>query len=570
MPSNQQVLGIIMNMKIVVIAVVAVLLVGGGATAFMLTRGDDRADASITAGMVMSSGAETFGYGDMGTYYLRGANLFQENLVSVDENGDYVGLLAESWSANSDASKWTFVLRDDVKWSDGEKFTADDVIFTISYLIDTEPWGLNDAGFLRSLSHYTKQDSKASSQSYYKGTNADGKETVTIEMNQPYSNLLLNMRSGLSILPQHIYKDVKDAMTYGDPKTELNAATGTGPFIVKSLDTESRTMKLERNPDYYLGQPKAKEFTIIYYSTWDVATLALQQGTIDLILNWGSGLSDAAAKSIADDSSVSIKKYASAAPFGICFNNKKAPYDNKDMREALSYAVDYDKLVKLILGGNGKVADKSIVASCMLYFKSNGKMTYNVNTAKEKLAALGYEDTDDDGYIDVAGVKWQPTLAFSASSADIAAIVKESFNAAGIDLQLESVASGWGAWKKTLDGDGFRKYDMILSGASHLGAFTWSGYCTTVVDRAGSLADCQVDDPTFKTLVSNINSASTPAAMKTAVEALQDWYAANLPMIPFYEKEIIGAQRSNVTGIYMDPQFAYTMCHLTLMNMDVE
>jgi ABC-type transport system substrate-binding protein len=58
--------------------------------------------------------------------------------------------------------------------------------------------------------------------------------------------------------------------------------------------------------------------------------------------------------------------------------------------------------------------------------------------------------------------------------------------------------------------------------------------------------------------------------MKTAVEALQDWYAANLPMIPFYEKEIIGAQRSNVTGIYMDPQFAYTLCHLTLMNMDVE
>ena len=67
---------------------------------------------------------------------------------------------------------------------------------------------MNDAAFLNDLKSPT---------SFYKGTNGDGKETVTLEMNGPYSNLLLNMRAGLSILPQHIYNNVDDPMTYGNP-----------------------------------------------------------------------------------------------------------------------------------------------------------------------------------------------------------------------------------------------------------------------------------------------------------------------------------------------------------------
>ena len=557
-----------MNTKVVALVIVAVVAISGASAAFVMMNGNKRADSDVVAGMVLSSGAESFGYKDMGTYYLRGANLFQENLVYTDSDGTYKGLLAESWTTNSDASTWTFVIRDNVKWSDGEKFTADDVIFTISYLIEKEPWGLNDAGFLRELKTYKAKDVTESSKSYYKGTNTDGKETVTIEMAQPYSNLLLNMRCGLSILPQHIYKDVADPETYGNPNTEMNAAVGTGPFIVKSLDTTSRTLKLERNDNYYLGTPESKTFTIVYYGTWDVAALALQNKEIDLILNWGSGLSATAAEKLKADSSVKIGEELSAAAFGICFNNQKAPFNNKDMRIALSYAVNYEKLVEKILGGYGKVADKSIVPSSVANFKSNGKMVYDVATAKTQLQALGYYDRNADGWIDDPdGNKWQPTLAFNASSADIAAIVKESFNAAGIDLQLESAASGWAGFKKKVDGEGNRLYDMILSGCSHLGAYTWSGYVSTVVDKRASLADCQVTDSSFQAIITKINKASTDAELKSAAEELQDWYAANMPMIPFYEKSIITSTGSNVVGVSFDPSFGYTMCHKTMMEI---
>ena len=377
------------------------------------------------------------------------------------------------------------------------------------------------------------------------------------------------MRAGLSILPQHIYKNVSDPMTYGNPKTEMDAAIGTGPFIVKELNTTSRTLSLERNDDYYLGDVMAKKFTVRYYSDANVMALALKNDEIDLCLAWGSGISATAAESLKDASNVSLNKIDSAGISGIAFNCKKAPFDNKDLRIALSYAVNYPKLVELILGGNGDVPGKSKIPSSMLYYKDNGKLQYDPDTAKKKLADLGYKDSDADGWVEIPGTtdKWQPVFAFSASSADRAQIIKEGFNAAGVDLQLQSVSTGWGAWKKQVDSEGNRLYDMILSGCSHLGTYTYCNYGTTVVSVNGGLKDCQVDTPDFNNVIDKLKAAGSPGKMKSAAGDLQDWYAANVPLIPLFEQKIITASGSDVTGIYVDPQFAYTICHDTLMNI---
>ncbi len=553
-------------MKTKLLAIIAAVIVVAAAVTVVVVmkdKGSGKTNDEIVAGMVMASGGETFGLGDMGTYYLHGANVYHENLVCVDKEGKYTGLLAESWTANEDASTWTFVIRDGVKWHDGVDFTADDVIFTIAYTLEKKPWGMNDAAFLNDL----KTSSDPAYKPYYKGTNSDGKETVTIEMNGPYSNLLLNMRAGLSIFPQHIYKDVADPMTYGNPSGELNAAIGTGPFVVKSLDTTNRTVTLDRNDDYYLGDVKAKKLTIRYYSDANVMSLALKNGDIDLCLAWGSGLSSAAAESL-KGSEVTIGEVDSAGISGIAFNCKTAPFDSKDMRVALSYAVNYEKFVSLIGGGHGAVPGKSMIPSSMLYYKDNGLLEYNPATAKAKLAELGYTDTDSDGWLNVpAGGNWTPTLAFSASSADRAQIIKEGFNAAGVNLQLEPVSSAWGAWKKQVDGDGNRLYDMVLSGCSHLGTYTYCNYGTTVVSVNGGLKDCQIDTADFNTILDQLKAAGTDAKMKAAAENLQDWYAANLPIIPLYEQKIITAYGSDVTGVYVDPQFAYTICHDTLMEV---
>jgi len=553
-----------MEKKTFAIVAVFILVIAGVSAAFVLTTGKEKSSDTVIAGMVMATGGETFGLGDMGTYYFHTSNAYHENLITVNDKGEYEGLLAESWTTNADASIWTFVLRKGVKWTDGEDFTADDVIFTIKYTLEKEIWGLNDAAFLREM----KVSSDPSYVPYYKGVTSGGKETVTIEMSAPYSNLLLNMRCGLSILPEHIYKNVNDPMTYGNPSTELNAAIGTGPFIVQSLDITSRTLTMERNDSYYSGEPNAKTIIVRYYSDANVIALALRNGDIDLVLAWGTGITAAAAESLSGSSNVTIGEIDSANLYGVCFNTKKAPYNNRDMRVALSYCIDYEKMVELIQGGYGKVPNRSIVSSSLLYSKDNGSLEYNISTGVRLLNELGYRDVNNDGWLDNPnGTNFRPTLGFSVSAADTAAIVKEGFNAAGINLQLEPVSTAWAAWKRLADSNGIRNYDFILSGTSHLGAYTWAGYGTTVIDINGGLKDCQVDTPEFKNLLNALNSAGTDRELESAAHALQDWYAKEMPMIPVYERVIITAYNSELTGVTVDVQFGYTMCHSTLMNV---
>ena len=553
-----------MEKKTFAIVAVFILVIAGVSAAFVLTTGKEKSSDTVIAGMVMATGGETFGLGDMGTYYFHTSNAYHENLITVNDKGEYEGLLAESWTTNADASIWTFVLRKGVKWTDGEDFTADDVIFTIKYTLEKEIWGLNDAAFLREM----KVSSDPSYVPYYNGVTSGGKETVTIEMSAPYSNLLLNMRCGLSILPEHIYKNVNDPMTYGNPSTELNAAIGTGPFIVQSLDITSRTLTMERNDSYYSGEPNAKTIIVRYYSDANVIALALRNGDIDLVLAWGTGITAAAAESLSGSSNVTIGEIDSANLYGVCFNTKKAPYNNRDMRVALSYCIDYEKMVELIQGGYGKVPNRSIVSSSLLYSKDNGSLEYNISTGVRLLNELGYRDVNNDGWLDNPnGTNFRPTLGFSVSAADTAAIVKEGFNAAGINLQLEPVSTAWAAWKRLADSNGIRNYDFILSGTSHLGAYTWAGYGTTVIDINGGLKDCQVDTPEFKNLLNALNSAGTDRELESAAHALQDWYAREMPMIPVYERVIITAYNSELTGVTVDVQFGYTMCHSTLMKV---
>ena len=76
-----------------------------------------------------------------------------------------------------------------------------------------------------------------------------------------------------------------------------------------------------------------------------------------------------------------------------------------------------------------------------------------------------------------------------------------------------------------------------------------------------------MDTEDFNTVLSHLKAAGTDAKMKAAAEELQDWYAANVPIIPLFEQQIITASGSDVTGVYVDPQFAYTICHDTLMEI---
>ncbi len=498
----------------------------------------------------VSTAGNTFGWTDMGTYLYR-ATVYQESLVGVDSEGNYVPRLADSWET-TDSKMWTFHLHHNVTWHDGVPFTARDVVFTINYTLEKKPWGMNDAKFMEQISKVTMPDDY----------------TVVIEMNEPYSNLLNNIRVGLVVVPEHIYKSVDDPMAYGLPPTELNATVGTGPYKVVSLDTTARVLKFTVNENYYRGTPSVKNITIHYYSGADSMILALMKGEIDTTFGWGAGIDYYYVAKILSTDDLDIILNPSAAINALNMNNNKAPFDNAAMREAIANSLDYVQLRDIIQGGYGSIANTGIVPPSMAYYVDTPAFTQNVTKAKTLLDSLGFVDVDSDGYRESPnGTKFQPVLLLRSSTTwatRSAEIVESNLKSIGIDVQLDVVSSSsiWQSERRS------RQYDLILSGTSQAGTFAWEGYYTAQVDGNGSLADCQVFDAGFQSLIVQLRTATTAAEKKAAAEALQQYYSENIPAVPLYWSYIIQPYNTKYTGFGFDPEFGTIMCYDTYFNLD--
>ena len=504
-----------------------------------------RSVENLNIGYVTTAG-NTFGWSDMGTYLFR-ATVYQESLIGMDSDGNFCPRLADSWET-SDAKTWTFHLTHNATWHDGVPFTAKDVFFSINYTLLKKPWGMNDAKFMLEIANVTMID-------LY---------TIEIEMKTPYANLLNNVRIGLVVFPEHIYKFVNDPMTYGLPESQMNATVGTGPYKAVSLDTTARILKFTVYDDYYRGTPSLKNMTIRFYSNADSMMLALMNGEIDTVFGWGSGISYYYVSQLLADDDLGIILNPSLGVNALNFNNNKAPFNNYTLRLAVSYALDYASLRDIVQGGYGEIGSAGILPEDFPNYIETETLTTNVNTAKSLLDSLGYVDIDADGYREYPnGSKFQPLMILSSSTTWVRAseIIEDNLQKVGIDVQVKIVTSGFAAEKKK------REYDMVLSGTSQAGTFAWESYYTAVTDGNGSLGDAQVFDPEFQALIVKLRNAATDEEMAEAAADVQNYYADNLPSLVLWWSQIIQPYNQKYTGFGFDLGFGTIMCYDTFFNL---
>ena len=519
---------------------------GKGAQATVQATVLKKAVENLNIGYFLSSGGNHFGWQDMGTYLFH-ATVYHESLIGMDSEGNFVPRLADSWETD-DSKTWTFHLTQNATWHDGTPFTASDVWFTINYTLEKRPWGMNDAKFMEQIQSVSMPD----------------RYTIVIEMKAAYANLLNNMRIGMVVVPEHIYKFVNDPMTYGDPSTEMNATVGTGPYRVVSLDTTARVLKFTVNEDYYRGVPSVKNMTIRFYGNSDSMILALLNGEIDTTFGWGSGIDYYYVPQVLSNPDMEISLNPSVAIHALNFNCNKAPFNNVDLRKAVSYALNYAQLRDVIMGGYGSVANAGIVPPSMLNYIETVQLETNVNQAKQMLDSLGYVDIDGDGYRECPDhSEFRPQLLLSSSTRWVrsAEIIKANLNAVGIDVQLNVIASGFAGEKAK------RQYDMVLSGTSQAGTFAWESYYTVQVDGYGSLGDCQMFDEDLQDIIDMLKGATTEEQKASAAQALQEYYAENIPALPLYWFQNIQPFNGKYQGYGYDIGFGTIMCYDTYFSL---
>ena len=267
--------------------------------------------------------------------------------------------LASSWTVSSDATAYTFKLRQDVKFHDGSAFDANAVKVTFDHIVDPA----------------TKSKSAAGELGPYKETQVLDKYTAKVVFSQPNA-AFMNEVAGFSIIsPAGLQKYGADF---------AHNPVGTGPFKFKEYVVGQHVI-VERNPDYgwgpsalRTGPPQLKQITFRILADPGARFNALQTGEIQFAPN----LNPQDIAKVKGDSRYKVYTVASTGmPWNIMVNAQKPPTDDPAVRQALQYATDQSSIIKTLFFGLHRSADSVFTPITPGYDRAT-QAIYSHNPAK--------------------------------------------------------------------------------------------------------------------------------------------------------------------------------------------
>ena len=301
--------------------------------------------------------------------------IVQSTLVKYTSELNFENDLAVDYKLSDDGLTWTFTIRDDAYFTDGEKVTAGDVAFTL-------------------------ETAKASNGSfdltYIESAVAQDETTVVITLSRPTS-IFLNTLASVGIVPEHAYND-----DYG-----MNPI-GSGPYKFVEWRPQEQIM-FTANENYYGEAPDIKNVTVVFMSE-DAALAAVKAGQVDVAYSVATlattqvnGYHVEAIQS-ADNRGFTLpvlpdegRTTQSGVPIG---NNVTC---NLEIRQAIAYAIDREQIADTVLNGFGRPAYSE--NDGMPWNNPDVRLETDVEYAKKLLLDNGWTDTDGDGIVEKDGLK---------------------------------------------------------------------------------------------------------------------------------------------------------------------
>jgi peptide/nickel transport system substrate-binding protein len=351
------------------------------------------------------------------------ARLAFSGLTRTDQTGAIVPDLASTFRTESNGRIWTFDIREDATWHDGNPVTADDVVYTVKLL--------QDRGYVGPYSDA------------FRGVSVDRVALRTVRFTLPDVYGPFAASTTVPLLPSHILGNVPYAELQRQP---FNISPiGTGPFRV--ADVDARQIVLLRNNDFYRTRPARNrpfldKVILRFYPDPSEALLALSRGEIDGVGGLSSqdaerarSLKSAALYSLPTDNFVSL--FLNVRP-------EKVVFRDRAVRQAIATAIDRGRVLQLAADGRGTVADEFVPSSSWAYVKDVTRYTYSVEDATTLLDAADWKDHDGDGIRDKGGQKLAFTISTSDEPARTAAAteIQRGLNAVGMSVTVKSMPFG--------------------------------------------------------------------------------------------------------------------------------
>jgi peptide/nickel transport system substrate-binding protein len=362
-------------------------------------------------------------------------NIF-ETLVNYGEQDTTLHPgLAKSWNVSSDGLTYTFHLQQGVKFQDGTDFNADAVVFNFDRWMNGDdkkfPYYTMFGGYKKDPGHVIKE------------VKAVDQNTVQFVLKRPMAPFLKN----LAMSPFGIASPTA-VKKWGDKFREH--PVGTGPFKFVEWKQNDRIV-LEKNPDYWQkGLPKLNKiiFRVIPENTARLNALA--NGEIDVM----DGLNNSDEATVAANKNLQIIKRPSMNVGYLGFTVTRKPFDNKLVRQALSYAIDKKAIIKAFYGGQAIPAKNPMPPSIEGYNDSIQDYPYDLTKAKQLLTQAGYPN----GFsMDL----WAMPVArpYMPEGMKVAEVIQESLSKIGVKAKIQSVD-----WATYLDKAAKGDFDAYMLG----------------------------------------------------------------------------------------------------------
>ncbi len=371
------------------------------------------------------------------------------------ETGNYDPWVGESMTANDTLDKWTLKLRKGVTWSDGVPYTSKDVAFTINMLIKKGNETLDRAAEL---------------QTFVKSVETPDDQTVIFNLLKPDPRFQLDYFSvriwgSVNIVPEHIWKD-QDPLTFKNYDPAKGWPVFSGPYKLKGFNDAGTEFTYVRDDNWWGAKTGFKPLpapkTLVW--TWagpeEARAALMADNKLDSLMDITIGTFEALKKKNPNVIAwLDQKPYVTLDPCArvFMFNTARAPWDTKEMRWAVNYAIDRDEIVNVAYEGTTVKSKSFFPAYAPLnayvkkledagIFEKYPLWTHDVAKSKSMIEALGYK-MGSDGYYAKDG----KTLTMDISTHNafiekqrIADVLVEQFQKVGIKASRhDEAAATW-------------------------------------------------------------------------------------------------------------------------------
>lgn len=450
---------------------------------------------------------------DVHTSVFEGFSRFlNASLIAVDpETGDLVPYIATSWSSNEEGTTWTFELRDDVMFHNGDPLTAQDFVYTYEWVNNPD----NGSVFAR-----TQWENVAS-------VTATDTYMLEITFVQPGSSALLGLTTpGTAPLSQN-------AVEAAGEDYPLNPV-GAGPFRLVEFEPQQRIV-MERNPDFtwgpsytHGGPPFLEQVVIRNLQDFNIVRDGLLSNELDAGVIVPSDV-----HVFENNADFSVNSIVSAYSYPvILFNNQQPPVDDTLLRRALNHAVDREVFLSIVGQGRGEATAVPVSSNMIGYTEEAQALgySYDPDMAISLLNEAGYTDSDGDNILDRDGEPLELDLFVTPEFVTVrtAELFQAQLAEIGVDVVIQQLE--FAAFDEAVFFN--QNYTMAVGSV-----FVDRPHVGRLIDALGSegfFNSSAYNNPGADAALAQLAAATTPEDTETALLEALNIVMADAPVIPLF------------------------------------